>query len=77
MANDDQAVENLADEISRYLAEHPDAADSVEGIRLWWLARQRYEDTAIKVQKALDRLIDRGAAVKTVLPDGTTVYGRP
>jgi hypothetical protein len=74
MAIDEDKVVNLAGEIQRYLATHPDAADSVDGIRQWWLARMRLEETAMQVQQALDLLVVQGAVVERRMPDGSVLY---
>ena len=74
MALDEARVAALCGEIQRYLDQHPDAADSVEGIRRWWIARIRLEETAKYVQEALDRLVAQGVVVKRVMPDGTAVF---
>jgi len=75
MANDDDRVRMIAEEISRYLAEHPGAADTVDGITQWWLARIRVEEAAIRVQQALDSLVCEGVVVEKMLPDGSVLYG--
>jgi Fe2+ or Zn2+ uptake regulation protein len=74
MATDDRKLDVLGWEIARYLADHPDAADSAEGIRRWWLLRQRFDEAALQVQRALDRLEAAGEVEKQVLPDGTVIY---
>lgn len=66
-------VTQLAAEIERYLASHPHAADSVDGILRWWLRRQRYEESKTKIQQALELLVERGAVSKRVLA-GQVVY---
>lgn len=75
MATDELKLDRLAGEIARYLAEHPAAADTLEGIRRWWLVRQRYDEASEQVQRALDRLEASGRVTKQVLPDGTAIYG--
>ena len=67
-------VAEIARAIERYLAKHPNAADSLEGIRQWWLMRQRYEESAQQVQQALDQLLRAGAINKRVLSDGRVLY---
>jgi hypothetical protein len=74
MATDHDAVSTIAGEIARYLARYPDASDSLDGIRRWWLARLRYEEAADLVQQALVRLEAEGTVTKRVLPGGATVY---
>jgi hypothetical protein len=68
-------VKGIAREIARYLVEHPDAADTLDGIRRWWLTRQRYEDATVLVQRAVELLVREGAAVGRKMPDGNIVYG--
>ena len=74
MPTDDEQVQALARGIERYLEQHPNAADSLEGIQRWWLARQRYAENALKVERALERLIAKGIVVRRILPDGKAVY---
>jgi hypothetical protein len=64
----------VAQEIKSYLAAHPNAADSVEGVVKWWLTRQRYEQAADEVQQALDYLIAEGMVSKITTAGGRTVY---
>jgi len=67
-------VAAVAEEIRRYLASHPDAADSAEGILNWWLMRQRDEQSAQVVDEALQWLLEQGAVTRCVMPDGKIVY---
>jgi len=76
VATDSEQTILIAGIIERYVTDHPRAADTPEGIRSWWVARQRYGDSLDNVQKALDYLVGHGRISRTVLPDGTTVYGR-
>ena len=76
MTAQDNKTEVLAEEIARYLADHPDASDTAEGIARWWLTRQRYEDALSQVQQAVERLVSQGRVQRKVLPDGTVVYGK-
>ena len=76
MAFDQHRVEIIIGEISRYLAAHPDAADTAEGIQRWWLLRQRQEDCTIELLKALDRMLEQRLVTKKTLGDGTVVYSR-
>jgi len=66
----------IAEIIERYVMEHPRAADTPEGIRSWWMGRRRYGDSLNDVQVALDYLVGHGRISRTVLPDGTMIYGR-
>jgi hypothetical protein len=64
----------IAGIIERYLTDHPRAADTPEGIRSWWVARQRFGDSVDEVQKALDYLVARRRLASSVLPDGTVIF---
>ena len=44
--------------ILAYLAEHPQAADTLEGIAEWWLARHEVRVTLMTVERALRRLTE-------------------
>lgn len=75
MHADTETVANIAAEIDRYLEAHPQAADSVEGIRQWWLTALGPQRSAL-VEAALGHLLVRGIVVREVMPDGTVLYGR-
>ena len=60
----DEEVLRVAEEIKRYLAMHPNAADSLEGISKWWLAPQNLNYPPAKVQSALDYLVEVGVMRK-------------
>lgn len=70
-------IAEIAGQIERYLATHPDAVDSLEGILHWWLLRQRYTESAAKVQQALERLVASGAITRRVLPEGRVLFAAP
>jgi hypothetical protein len=67
-------ISDIAAEIRRYLVDHPNATDSLDGVQRWWLARSAVEAPSLSVQQALDLLIHEGSLLKKVLPDGTAVY---
>lgn len=46
--------------ILRYLAACPRAADTVEGVASWWLARQRLHDTRQAIEEILEELVAEG-----------------
>jgi hypothetical protein len=50
--------ETLGQQILRYLLVHPDARDSADGIRVWWL-QPGCEATAPEVEEALEELVER------------------
>ena len=67
----DEEILAIAREIRSYLANHPNAADSLEGIIKWWLARQRCEYALDMVQRAVDYLVAAGTVTR-----GSTVTGK-
>lgn len=74
MPSDDELVAAVACEILRYLAQRPDAGDTADNIRRWWLAQLRVEEAATRVQRALNQLVSDGAVIRRVLPGGGVIY---
>lgn len=70
----DQQVDDVVVEIGRYLHKHPDAADSVDGVRQWWLSTESSGASVAVVSAALDRLELEGVIRMRELPDGTRIY---
>jgi hypothetical protein len=52
--------EQVAESILAYLAEHPQAMDSVEGIAQWWIMRQQIRVNVTKLMQVLGELTERG-----------------
>jgi uncharacterized protein (DUF2267 family) len=48
----------------RYLDEHPQAMDNVQGIAEWWVTRQQVQVEVESVVKVLQRLVDEGQIEK-------------
>ena len=67
----------LANEVAAYLAKHPAAADTEEGILVWWLQRVRVEESTERLARALAMLRADGRIAIRELPDGTCVYVKP
>lgn len=74
MAENVSEIEEIAHKIRRYLSDHPNAADSLEGIVHWWLARQQVELSAEKVKMALDYLVCNDLIARTTMVGGKVVY---
>ena len=74
--DDDDPVRRLAQQIASYLEAHPDAVDTADGIRRWWLAPRGIEATPEQLQRALDRTVADGTVERRTLPDGRSVYAR-
>lgn len=71
---DDDRTRALAAELLRYVARHPDAADTAEGIWRWWLPPGTAEYRESDLPAALEWLAARGALVRTTLPDGRELF---
>jgi hypothetical protein len=56
----EERVSSAAREIEQYLAVHPRALDSLEGIATWWVLRQRIRTEVRLVREALTRLVAAG-----------------
>jgi hypothetical protein len=67
-------VRMIEDLIARYIAAHPHAADTVGGIRDWWVAPDLPDADRADVQAAIDQLVARGILAKSALPEGTLFY---
>jgi hypothetical protein len=64
----------LAQAIVRYLTDHPDAADSLRGIRQWWLGARFLDVSDTQVRSTLEGLVQARRIGRTRLADGTEVY---
>jgi DNA-binding transcriptional regulator PaaX len=64
----------VAGEILSYLANHPQASDTLEGIVEWWLLQQKIEYQEKVVRDALTELVERGFLVKEVTKDSRIRY---
>jgi hypothetical protein len=71
-----QHLLQLQASIRIYLKRYPDAADSPEGIRQWWLT-QALRTTSIETLRiVLTALVMSGEMQMRTLPDGTELYAR-
>ncbi|MBI1751279.1 MAG: hypothetical protein HY014_08100 [Acidobacteria bacterium] len=64
----------LCQGILLYLQDHPEAADSLEGIANWWLPAPAYSVTLEAVQEALALLVAEHRIARIDLADGRTLY---
>jgi len=67
-----QQCSDLAQDILKYLASHPDAQDTLEGIA--WLPQRRTAQTVRRVRGVLQELVSLGLVVCKRLPDGRACY---
>jgi hypothetical protein len=72
MSATDRDVRSAAEQIERYLEDHPNAADTVKGIAAWWLP----DAPEPIVQAALDDLVRRGSVRREEVTGGLPQYSR-
>ena len=66
----------IQSEVLGYLEDHPDAFDTVDGIRQWWLLRRLAQYSTDRVQTAIDQLVETGFIETRLLDDGQCAYCR-
>lgn len=72
----DSEVQQIAVQIESYLANHPHAADTLEGISKWWIPGKRIEASRFIVEQALDYLYAKSVIKFNYNPSGNKVYSR-
>ena len=60
--------------ILQYLHDHPEAADSLDGIASWWLPQSGFSVTIESVQAALAQLVEERQIARIDLADGRTLF---
>lgn len=70
----DAGMQRVAALIETYLARHPAAADSEQGIAQWWMPATGADVPIETVRAALEWLVRRGAVHRTVVPGGPAIY---
>jgi hypothetical protein len=65
---------HIAREILTYLANHPDAQDTLDGIMQWWLLDQGNRYKPIMIQEVVKDLVLEGTIIETIIPDSPAVY---
>lgn len=61
--------EEMADAIFGYLAEHPHASDTMEGIAEWWIMRHQIRVEVDTLKRILRQLTSSGLLEKTGVGD--------
>jgi len=64
----------LEEKICNYLAAHPQAADTVDGVCQWWLEGSGVYPSRLEVFQALEKLVQSGIVRKSILGDGKEIY---
>ena len=55
----------LEDAVLQYVAEHPQAMDTLVGIAEWWIMRRQVRVDMEALQRVLERLIQKGLLEKS------------
>ena len=63
-----------APEILDYLARHPDAQDTIDGILHWWVLDACVRKWAPKIAETVAKLVEKGFLEEKPSPDGQTFY---
>ena len=64
----------ISEEILSYLAQHPGAQDTIEGIVGWWLLERRIKHQTVSVKAALAGLIGEGLVIERKGRGARSVY---
>jgi hypothetical protein len=64
----------IEDVVIGYLHDHPNAADTLDGIVQWWIPQQRYENSRTYIECVLVRLVAAGLLTREHLPGGIELY---
>lgn len=63
-----------SDQILAYLAQHPEAEDTIEGIEKWWLLEQRIRYATEDVEASVQELVRKKFLVTRECIEGRTYY---
>jgi len=64
----------LAQQILRYLQDHPRAQDTIEGITAWWVSERAISRWLPQVRSSLAALVAQGYIAKHTGPGGRIFY---
>ena len=73
---DYELLSDIQFQVLSYLEHRPNAADTVEGIRQWWVLHQIAQLSKERVQRALDQLVDQNLIESCVLNNGRHIFKR-
>lgn len=72
--DDEAGRQEVERAVLAYLQQHPDAADTLDGIVNWWLPQQRFEIERQRIERALGHLVECGQLRCDPLPGGAVLY---
>jgi hypothetical protein len=64
----------IAWKILAYLADHPDAQDTLEGIAHWWILERKLRCQLHKVREAVSELVGKGLILECKSRDSKVYY---
>ena len=64
----------ICEYILAYLADNPDAGDTLDGIVEWWLLSQKLKFETRNVSEALTKLVSEGLIEEHLEPDLNIIY---
>lgn len=67
-------MDQLSQRILSYLADNPEANDTVEGIAEWWLLEREIRDQTARVERALAELAAAGWLIASRSAGSSTRY---
>jgi hypothetical protein len=70
----DPRLPSPAPEILDYLARHPEAQDTIDGILHWWVLDAYVKTWAPKIAKTVAQLVEQGFLEEKRSPDGNIFY---
>lgn len=71
-----ERVNAAASDIRKYLDKRPQAAESLDGITVWWITLQRFEESREVVESAINLLVSEGYIREAKGPNGTRLYSK-
>lgn len=74
-SNEGEELEGIVAALAGYLGNHRQAADTLDGIRDWWLPRDRFSGVhPDALRQALQRLVERGDLARVEAGNGLVLY---
>jgi hypothetical protein len=70
----DPSLPSPAPEILDYLARHPNAQDTIDGILHWWVLEAYLRNWAPKIAETIAQLVERGFLEEKPSADGHVFY---
>ena len=69
-----EATRAFSRHILRYLREHPESQDTIEGIMVWWVSERAIKRWLPEVRSSLEALVSQGYVTKHTWGGGQTFY---